>query len=85
MQIEELKRMRRAQAIVKRAVKLDLNRHPNHISLCMDIELSPINHARLLEFDDFNFTHDVLGIQQHLNRETLQFDDCFVPRCGLAD
>ena len=79
----EIKRMKVARKIIKRAIKMDLNRAPDHISFCMDIELSPINHERLLAFPDFDFTHDVLGIQRHLNRKTLQFDDCFVPRCGL--
>ncbi len=34
----------------------------------------------LLNADDGNFAHDIGGIDQHLNRETLELEDCFVPR-----
>ena len=37
----------------------------------------------LLAADDFNFAHDVLGINQHLDRQTFKFKDCFSPRYSL--
>lgn len=40
----------------------------------------PLRLAELLEADRFNFTHDVFGIRGHLNRETGELKDCFVPR-----
>lgn len=34
----------------------------------------------LLEADNFNFAHDVLGIARHIDRETGELRDCFLPR-----
>lgn len=36
--------------------------------------------ADLLAADDFNFAHDVCGIENCLNRETLELENCFSPR-----
>ena len=38
---------------------------------------------RLLAADDFNFSHDVFGIERHLNRQTGQLEDCFLPRFAM--
>ena len=40
--------------------------------------------AELLAADDFNFCHDVNGIRRHLNRQTGQLENCFVPRFTAA-
>lgn len=40
----------------------------------------PIDWARLLSADDFNFMHDIGGISRHMNRETGELGGCFVPR-----
>jgi len=55
------------------------------IDIAMDLEAThcngnPLKLQELLEADDFNFTHDILGIQRHLNRTTGQLENCFVPR-----
>ncbi len=55
------------------------------MDLMMDIEAThcngnPLRLNDLLEADDFNFTHDLIGIQDHLNRTTGELQDCFVPR-----
>lgn len=42
----------------------------------------PLNLQKLLEADDFNFAHDVFGIERHLNRSTGELENCFVPRCA---
>ena len=34
----------------------------------------------LLAADDFNFIHDVTGINRNLNRETYVLENCFSPR-----
>lgn len=52
----------------------------------MDITATHLNFkkldlARLLEFPDFDFCHDVFGIRRHINRETAQLNDFFSPRC----
>lgn len=44
---------------------------------------NPLRLTELLDADDFNFSHDVFGIRRHLDRETGQLTDCFVPRFSL--
>lgn len=34
----------------------------------------------LLSADDFNFSHDILGINRHLHRNPGKLNDCFCPR-----
>jgi len=41
---------------------------------------SPLRLRDLLESDEFNFIHDVLGINKHINRKTGRMNDCFFPR-----
>lgn len=40
----------------------------------------PMDFVRLSEADDFNLMHDVGGINRHLNRETGELMNCFLPR-----
>lgn len=40
----------------------------------------PLRLQSLYEADDFNFAHDIWGIYRHLNRETGELMNCFVPR-----
>ena len=42
----------------------------------------PLDLEKLLAADDFNFSHDVFGIRQHINRETGKLERCFLPRCA---
>ena len=42
----------------------------------------PLDLAKLLDFPDFDFAHDVFGIGGHLNRETGKLENCFLPRCA---
>ena len=41
---------------------------------------NPLDLNRLLQADDFNLLHDVLGIARHLDRETGKLLDFFSPR-----
>jgi hypothetical protein len=41
---------------------------------------TPLRLTELLEADDFNFSHDVFGILRHLDRESGELQNCFVPR-----
>jgi hypothetical protein len=55
------------------------------IDVMMDVSAThangnPLRLKKLLEADDFNFTHDILGIRRHLNRETGKLEDGFRPR-----
>lgn len=40
----------------------------------------PLKLAELLNAPDFDFTHDVFGITRHINRQTGQLEDSFLPR-----
>ena len=42
----------------------------------------PLDLPKLLEFDDFNFAHDIIGIRRHLDRETGELKNHFLPRCA---
>lgn len=56
----------------------------------MDIEMDisathencELNLKQLKDFDDNNFTHDILGICKNLNRNTGELENCFLPRCA---
>lgn len=41
---------------------------------------APLDWDRLLTADDFNFMHDLSGICRHINRDTGELENCFVPR-----
>lgn len=74
--------------IAKRACELlrtyAKGEHADTQSLVMDVEAAnivcPMRLEELLEADDENFAHDVFGIERHINRETGQLDNCFLPR-----
>lgn len=70
-------------AIVKRAKKFD--EKIDVVSLQMDIvathnHIQPLRLEEWLNSDDFNFLHDVAGIMNHLNRETVELERCWYPR-----
>lgn len=77
-------------AIAERA-KRELFRDPDTpsmIHLLMDITATHANGNRLrlrelLEADAFNFAHDIHGIVRHIDRETGELKDFFVPRFAL--
>lgn len=56
------------------------------LAFIMDISLCdkacPLDGNKLLEFDDANFAHDIGGIARHLNHDTGELEDCFLPRCA---
>lgn len=41
---------------------------------------NPLKLKELLDADDFNFIHDVFGIERYINRKTGRLEDCFSPR-----
>lgn len=45
----------------------------------------PLDFKRLLAFPDFDFAHDIFGINQRIDRETGQLRNCFVPRCAKPE
>jgi hypothetical protein len=44
-----------------------------------------LNLTALLNADDANFAHDIGGIVQHINRQTGELENCFVPRYAAAN
>ena len=55
------------------------------IHIVMDLTMThengcPLRLFDLLKADDFNFAHDIGGINRNLNHETYQLDNCFIPR-----
>lgn len=73
-------------AIADRAMNLGFQ-HPK-MEILMDISAAhangcPLRLKDLLDADDFNFMHDIVGIRKHLNRETGQLDGRFLPRFAV--
>lgn len=56
----------------------------SRLTLSMDIENvhkeTPLKLKELLHADTENFTHDIVGIQNNINRETGKLENCFLPR-----
>ena len=69
--------------ICERAENLGIEQK-DRLTLIMDIENTHhtmgLNLQGLLEADDLNFKHDIVGIQTHINRDTKELEDFFVPR-----
>lgn len=74
--------------IAKRAEKMNLLMF-DRMSLIMDIENV---HAEiglrlndLLNADDLNFSHDIVGIQQNIDRQSKKLQNLFLPRYSKGD
>ena len=68
-----------AQRAVKEVPQMDF------MSTMMDIEATHSNGCKLkldelISADLGDFLHDVTGIYSHINRETGQLENCFLPR-----
>ena len=75
--------------IAKRAMKMATDLDVVHDSTLMDFEMDieavhcndvSLRLDELLAADDFNFSHDVFGIRNTLDRHTGKCGDCFLPR-----
>jgi hypothetical protein len=76
--------------IAKRAIALAAKHdiELKQIDIMMDIDAChcngcPLKLVELLNASDFDFSHDVLGIRRHINRETGELIDCFLPRYAV--
>lgn len=77
------------ERIAKRAREMGIA--PDSLTTVMDLSACHsldngnvrLDLRRLLKADDFNFTHDIVGINRHLNRETGKLKNCFCPRITL--
>lgn len=58
--------------------------YKDKLSMLMDLEAAhadcPLDLQRLLDADEANFYHDVMGIFKNINRRTKKLENCFVPR-----
>lgn len=73
--------------IVRRALTNDPLRK-DFSALGMDITAvhangMPLKLKELLASDELSFFHDVWGIEKHIDRETGQLKDCFLPRFAV--
>lgn len=84
---EEMERQRKDMLtiikIVQKADNMGLM-HFDRMSLIMDLDVAnkkfDLRLNELLEADDFNFSHEICGIQNNIDRTTKTFMNCFVPR-----
>jgi hypothetical protein len=65
----------------KSGVKVDYTTMEMDIIAC-HVNGCPLDLEKLLGADDFNFSHDVFGIRRHIDRETGELGNCFLPRCA---
>lgn len=69
--------------IAKRAEKMDLLGH-DRMTLMIDLRAVYLQMGLrlddLLQADDFNFSHDIVGIQNHMNRTSHKIEGGFLPR-----
>ena len=75
------------QGVVKRALREMPDYPDDAISLSMDLTACnangcPLDFKKLLAAPRFDFWHDIGGIRRHINRNTGQLMDCFLPRCS---
>ncbi len=52
--------------------------HINNYVIELDLQ-------KLLDFNDFNFTHDVLQIPIRIDRDKREFRNHFIPRCAKGE
>ena len=69
-------------AIVSRALVFFPDRDERDIKMdVLAVHLScRLRLDHFLNADDFNFVHDIVGIERHLDRNSFTLRDCFVPR-----
>lgn len=67
-----------------RAIASGLIKPSKSLEFIMDTELAykhyNLDLEKLLGFDRFNFAHDVIEIQRHIDRKNKIFKKCFLPR-----
>lgn len=71
--------------IAQRASNLTDGKY-DYMTVSMDFEAchkaNNLNLEKLLAFDDFNFMHDVAGVNRCLDHVTAELKNYFWPRCG---
>jgi len=78
------------RAIARRAHSLLLSSGVDAVLKDIEMDISaahlasPLDLSRLQTADEFNFAHDICGIHRHIDRETGELQDHFVPRCAVS-
>lgn len=82
------------EKIAERAVAMDRKangsgagtkfHHQMNVSAC-HASGNPLDLQKLLDADDFNFAHDVFGIDRHIDHDTGELLNCFSPRCSARE
>lgn len=74
-------------AITTRAIRAARDAGFKYSRLDADMDITachangcPLNLEKLLTAPDFDFAHDIFGIRRHLDRETGELRDRFLPR-----
>lgn len=68
--------MKKEHNLKVRRPDIDMDVAATHLNGC------PLDLKALLEFDDFNFVHDMTGMVRYLNRDSGQLEQLFLPRCA---
>jgi len=72
------------EKIATRAMELLPNDNRPKVTILMDLETvherNPLRLQEFLDADNFNFAHDIVGINNHLDRRTKKLDNRFLPR-----
>lgn len=103
---EEMKQIliRASKLEIYKSSKLDGWPLRNHIEMCLatcngENGNYKLDFKKLHDSDDFNFAHDIVGIEKHLNKEngklellynpvtkeTRKAEACFIPRCAITE
>lgn len=84
--MSRMKELEIIAAIASRAVRMARKYGVDYQQLEAVLDLSnchdrrPLRLMELLQADDGNFGHDIFGIRRHINRETGEMEDGFLPR-----
>lgn len=80
----KIEKTRLIMKIVDRGWEKMKSNYRDKLSMTMDIDATnenyPLKLQELLEAEDFNFYHDLIGIGNNLNRKTKKLENCFLPR-----
>lgn len=60
----------------RQALEMDIS--ATHVNCPLDLD-------KLANAPVFDFTHDIVGIINNLNRDTGELENCFVPRCAKPE
>ena len=80
---KEIEKLNLIAKICDRAERMGI-RKGSRLTATMDVNLAAdhfnMKLSEWLEADNFNFAHDFVGIQNHIDRITKTFDNRFLPR-----